>query len=208
MTDYLSVLSELKSVYDARAELRDRNPVQEWKMALWSQFLLRMQAEELTSLLEIGAGTGQAARFFQDAGLKVVCTDLSSEMVRLCRAKGLEAHAMDFLGLDFPDGRFDGLYAQNCLLHVPKSDFTQVLQAIRRVVRPEGLLFLGVYGGKDFEGVWEEDAYEPKRFYSLYTNDGMQSILEQFFEVLSFQVIPMEGRTIAEFQAITLRNRQ
>ena len=68
MTDYNSVTSELKSAYNDKAELRDRNRVQEWKKTLWSQFLRRLQAEELTSLLEIGAGTGQAARFFQDAG--------------------------------------------------------------------------------------------------------------------------------------------
>ena len=208
MTDYNSVTSELKSAYNDKAELRDRNRVQEWKKTLWSQFLRRMQAEELTSLLEIGAGTGQAARFFQDAGLAVVCTDLASEMVRLCREKGLEAHEMDFLHLDFPDGHFDGLFAQNCLLHVPKRDLTRVLQAIRRVVRPGGLLFLSVYGGQDFEGVWEDDGYEPKRFYAFYKEDELRSILERYFQILSFEVVPIEGPRFADFQAITLRNRR
>ena len=206
MTDYTSVSTELKNAYDDKAEQRDRNPAQEWKVALWSQFLQRLQAEGMNSLLEIGAGTGQAARYFQDAGLNVVCTDLSPEMVRLCRAKGLEAHEMDFLRLDFPDGNFDGLFAQNCLLHVPKSEFTRVLQAIRRVVRPEGLLFVGAWGGQDFEGVWEDDGYDPKRFYALYKDEEMRSIMERFFRVLSFQVIPMEGHRFGHFQAITLRN--
>ena len=208
MPDYTSVTSDLKSAYDDKAEQRDRNPVPEWKKTLWLQFLRRLQAENLTSLLEIGSGTGQAARFFQDAGLAVVCTDLAPEMVRLCRAKGLEAYEMDFLHLDFPDGHFDGLFAQNCLLHVPKRDLTRVLQAILRVVRPGGLLYLGVYGGQDFEGVWEEDGYEPKRFYAFYTEDEMRSILERYFQILSFEVIPIQGPRFADFQAITLRNRQ
>lgn len=165
-----------------------------------------LQREKAKNLLEIGAGTGQAGRYFQDAGLDVVCTDLSAEMVHLCREKGLKAHVMAFTALDFPDGHFDGLFAQNCLLHVPKEEFSGVLKAIRRVVRPQGLLYIGGYGGRDFEGVWEEDQYEPKRFYALYNDEAMRSILKQFFEIVSFDVIPMGGKRFADFQAITLRN--
>ncbi len=206
MTDYRFVASELRRAYDAKAEQRDRNPVRDWQKALWAQYLQSLQDEDLTSLLEIGAGTGQAAHFFQSAGLEVVCTDLSPEMVRLCREKGLEAFEMDFLRLDFPDGHFDGLFAQNCLLHVPKADFADVLQEIRRVVRPEGLIFIVMHGGRSFEGVREEDFYEPKRFYALYTEDELRAILERFFQVLSFKSIAREGPDGASYQAITLRN--
>ena len=206
MTDYRFVASELRRAYDAKAEQRDRNPVRDWQKALWAQYLQSLQDEDLTSLLEIGAGTGQAAHFFQSAGLEVVCTDLSPEMVRLCREKGLEAFEMDFLRLDFPDGHFDGLFAQNCLLHVPKADFADVLQEIRRVVRPEGLIFIVMHGGRSFEGVREEDFYEPKRFYALYTEDELRAILERFFQVISFKSIAREGPDGASYQAITLRN--
>jgi SAM-dependent methyltransferase len=200
------VASDLKRAYDAKAEERDRNPVRDWQKALWTQCLQSFQEEGLRSLLEIGAGTGQAAHFFQSAGLEVVCTDLSPEMVRLCREKGLEAHEMDFLRLDFPDGHFDGLFAQNCLLHVPKEDFADVLQEIRRVVRPGGLIFIVMHGGRSFEGVREKDFYEPKRFYALYADDELRRILERFFQVLSFQVITRGEESGDSRQAVSLRN--
>ncbi len=208
MTDYRFVASELKRAYDAKAEQRDRNPVRDWQKALWAQYLQSLQDEDLTSLLEIGAGTGQAAHFFQSAGLEVVCTDLSPEMVRLCREKGLEAYEMDFIRLDFPAGHFDGLFAQNCLLHVPKADFAEVLQEIRRVVRPGGLIFIVMHGGRSFEGVREEDFYEPKRFYALYADDELRRILERFFQMLSFQAIAREKEGADSHQAILLRNRR
>jgi len=207
VTDYRFVASELKRAYDAKAEQRDRNPIREWQKELWVQYLQNLKDEDLTSLLEIGAGTGQAAHFFQGAGLEVVCTDLSPEMVRLCREKGLEAFEMDFLKLDFPDGRFDSLFAQNCLLHVPKEDFADVLQEIQRVVRPGGLIFIVMHGGRSFEGVREEDFYEPKRFYALYANDELRRILERFFLILSFQAIARDEESADYNQAILLRNR-
>ena len=227
MTDYSSVYNsvttELKSAYDARAEERDSRPVHAWKQEQWAKFLDRLQVENAArppqgqqegggestiSLLDIGAGTGPAGRFFQDAGLAVVCTDLSPEMVRMCRAKGLEAYVMDFLHLDFPSGRFDALLAQNCLLHVPKVEFERVLQAIGRVVRAGGLLFIGGHGGQEYEGVWKEDNYEPKRFYALYSHERLRSILERHFDIIEFEVIRSEGGRFGDIQAITLRKRE
>ena len=83
----------------------------------------------------------------------MVATDLSAEMVRLCRDKGLTAHVMDFMGLDFPSTSFDAVYAFNCLLHVPSADFIPVLMHIRGVIKPGGLLFLGRWGDVDYAGV-------------------------------------------------------
>ena len=167
---YKGVIDHLRHAYDSRAQERETRPISDWKIQERARFLSLLQAEGKRRLLEIGAGAGYHARFFQDSGLEVVCTDLSPELVRLCREKGLTAYEMDFLGLEFPTESFDAVFALNCLLHVPRRDLPRVLRAIRAVLGPGRLFYLGVYGGKPHEGVWPDDTYEPKRFFCFQTD--------------------------------------
>ena len=113
-------------------------------------------------MLEIDAGTGQDSAYFQEEGFAVVAAELSAVMVEHCRAKGIEAYAMDFLHLNFPVGSFDTVFAMNCLLHVPNHDLPAVLAAVRTVLRPGGLFFVGVYGGNESaEGPIDDDEHVP-----------------------------------------------
>jgi len=202
---YNQVIQDLRQAYDRKAEERDHKELSPSKLRERDQFLSLLQQEGKQTLLEIGAGTGQFSKFFQDSGLTVVCTDLSPEMVRLCRAKGLTAYTMDFLSLDFADGSFDAVFALNCLLHVPKKDLPQVLGRIRAVLKPGGLFYLGMYGGKEQEGVWPEDDYEPKRFFCFHTDDQLRAAVSQFFRVESFQQILLEADEEFHFQSLILR---
>src|SRR3712207_2904252 len=104
---YGEVTASLREFYDQNVEDRDRSPLAPWKVEERAHFLRMLQQVGKASLLEIGAGTGKDGKFFQDSGLQVVCTDLSPEMVKSCREKGLTAYVMDFLSLDFPDASFD-----------------------------------------------------------------------------------------------------
>lgn len=209
---YETVVEQLRSAYDGSAAKRDEMPKTAWKLAERAAFLERLQAEGCTRLLELGAGTGQDSLFFQQHGLGVVATDLSREMVERCRAKGLEAYEMDFLGLDFPPAYFDAAYALNCLLHVPSAELPKVLAAIRRVVAPGGLFFLGVYGGEPFEGIWPDDKHDPPRFFSFRNDEQIQAFAERVFEIVDFHVVDPEGSAnlaahpgAFRFQSLTLR---
>ncbi|WP_231877756.1 methyltransferase domain-containing protein [Ferroacidibacillus organovorans] len=106
--------------------------------------------------------------------------------------------------LQFPDGHFDGVWTINCLLHVPKRDLPGVLAEVRRVLKPGGLFYFGVYGGMDFEGVWEADRYDPKRFFSFHTDAAIQETVRRFFTLESFRTIDY-GNEILHFQAMVLR---
>ena len=202
---YEELIDPLRYAYDLKADERDGYEISSWKIEERDRFLSLLKQEQKRSLLEIGSGPGKYGRFFQDNGLDVVCTDLSPEMVRLCREKGLTAYEMDFMNLDFPDRSFDAVFALNCLLHVPGNDLSCVLRAIQALLRPSGLFYMGVYGGKEFEGIWPEDRYEPKRFFSFHTDEWIQRAVTEYFEILSFRSIPLEEEQDMHFQSLTLK---
>ena len=182
--------TDLREAYDKRAVWRDKRLYPDWKERERANFLAHLQRENKRTLLEIGAGPGRDSLFFQQNGLEVVATDLSPEMVKLCREKGLTAHVMDFASLEFPE-RFDALYALNCLLHVPKKELPAILQRLHGLLKPEGLFYMGMHGGQDFEGIFEEDEHEPKRYFSLYLPKQIQAVVGRFFKPVYFKEIPL-----------------
>jgi SAM-dependent methyltransferase len=205
VTKYEEVMDALRRAYDCKVAERSGKEIAPWKMIETCNFLSLLQAEKKTDLLEIGAGTGTYGKFFQEHAMRVTCTDLSSEMVRHCREKGLTAHEMDFMNLDFPPNTFDAVFAMNCLLHVPKEILPLVLDSLHRLMRQNGLFYWGQYGGMDREGPWEEDHYEPKRFFALYLDDDLREIAGRTFEVVSFRRIELADESGMHFQALTLR---
>jgi SAM-dependent methyltransferase len=202
MTD--DVTRILRQAYDRRVEERAVRPAPEWETAERDIFLEVLRAERTVSLLELGAATGSDAAVFKTRGLDVVCVDLSPQMVERCRARGLVAHVMDVADLRLPPDSFGAVYAMNCLVHVPKLQLRGALAGIRRVIRPGGLFYLGLYGGREFEGVWDDDDFEPKRFFCHHRDEDLRSLVGEFFTLESFRRVPHGWRGL-HFQSLILR---
>jgi SAM-dependent methyltransferase len=199
--------ADLRTAYDHRAEHRDTILIPPWMEAERANFLQMLQQEQKQTLLEIGAGPGRDSLFFQQQGLDVVATDLSAEHVRLCREKGLTANVVDFTNMPFDDASFDAVFALNCLLHIPKCDLPDALRSIDRVLARDGLFFMGVHGGRDQEGIFEDDKYRPKRFFSFYTDEQIQQIVSKQFDLLQFKRIATGDDSGLHFQSMFLRKR-
>jgi SAM-dependent methyltransferase len=202
---YHDDVHHLRDAYNGSANERNESVLAPWKLTERRRVLDMFRKHNAQRLLEIGAGTGRDAAFFRDGGLDVVCTDLSPEMVRHCRAKGLTAHAMDFLNFDFPQASFDAVYALNCLLHVPKRDLQAVLERVRFVLKPGGLFYVGVYGGRTWEGVAPFDWHDPKRFFSYYTDDDFLAAVAPPFDVIAFERMTVDLQDEYHFQSLMLR---
>jgi len=200
---------DLREAYDGNAQKRDSNLTQGWKIDVRHNFLSLLQQENKRSLLEIGAGHGRDSKFFQDEGLEVVCIDLSQEMVKLCRGKGITANVMDVADLQFPLDSFDAVYSLNSLLHIGRAELPSVLQSITEIIKPTGLFYLGTYGGHDFEGIKDNDTYTPKRFFSYYSDENIRRVVAGVFDVISFKrILLLPNNRDLHFQSLVLRNRK
>ncbi len=196
-------LADLVAAYDAYAPDREEMGEPDWRDDIRADFAARLPAG--AAVLEVGAGVGYTARWFADEGFDVTATDLSPANVALCRSKGVRAEVRDMADLGFAGESFDGVWAASCLMHVPDAELPGVLQEIARVLIPGGWFWAGTWGGADDEGVWEEDWYRPKRFYSIRADDRMRALYEPDFEVLSFTTLDPRPDLQWHYQSALLR---
>jgi SAM-dependent methyltransferase len=95
-------------------------------------------------VLDVGCGIGDFLRFRPGT----IGVDIDAEAVGWCRAQGLDARSMTPERLPFDDRVFDGVVLDNVLEHLAAPE--ALLDEIRRVLREEGRLIVGVPGSRGF----------------------------------------------------------
>ena len=79
--------------------------------------------------------------------------DGAERFVAMARAaSGCEVWRQDFLALDLPATRFDGVFANASLFHVPSAELPRVLGELRATLVPRGVLFCSNPRGTNEEG--------------------------------------------------------
>jgi SAM-dependent methyltransferase len=71
---------------------------------------------------------------------------------------GCEVWEQDFLALDLPAARFDGIFANASLFHVPAQELPRVLGELHAALKPRGVLFSSNPRGHNEEG-WNRGRY-------------------------------------------------
>jgi SAM-dependent methyltransferase len=203
--DQNNVLRDLIHSYDRAVNERDKYQVSDWKKHQRQRFLNLLNAEGKTKLIDIGSGTGIHGNFFQEQGIDVTCVDISPANVEKCKEKGLESYVLDVMDLASIGQFFDCAFALNSLLHIPTSQLSLTLSNIHDILKPGGLFFWGQYGGEYREGVYNEDKYEPKRFFSLLDDTQIQEKASKVFDIEDFVTINIKDVTPLYFQSLILR---
>jgi len=153
------------------------------------------------AVLSVGSGPGRDGLLLKERGFTVTCLDASKEMVKLCEEKGFHSVLGDFNDMPFDEASFDGVWAYTSLLHVEKSQVHKALQEIKRVLKPGGILGLGLIEGET-EEYRESSGIKMPRWFSFYRKEEIGLLLKkEGFEIIHFEQFKPGSKNYLNFIA-------
>ncbi len=110
-------------------------------------------------LLDFGCGPGRDLKSFEALGHRATGLEGSPLLAAMARANsGCRVLEQNFIELDLPASRFDGVFANAALFHVPSQELPRVLRELHATLKPGGVLFSSNPRGEGREG-WDGDRY-------------------------------------------------
>ena len=134
---------------------------------------------------QFGCGPGRDLKTLRDLGHEAIGLEGAEAFTEMAREySGCEVWVQDFLTLDLPPARFDGIFANASLFHVPPKELPRVLSELRAALKPRGVLFSSNPHGNDTEEVRPDGrygAYHSPETWRRYMNGAGFSELTHFF---------------------------
>ncbi|MHB8974210.1 MAG: class I SAM-dependent methyltransferase [Pirellulaceae bacterium] len=145
----------------------------------WITLCLSM-LEGKRTVVDIGSGPGNFARFFVDAGYDVTCTDISTEMVRAAtsRLPGITGIVSDMRNMPFDNNRFDCVFCAYSINHVIREDFPATLDEFGRILGPGGVLCLMAKTGSDTYEFSNSGNPQSRGIMCLFSSDEVISAVQ------------------------------
>lgn len=111
------------------------------------------------TILDLGCGPGRDLMTFKGMGHVAVGVEGAANLAAMARMNsGCEIWQQDLLALDLPQQRFDGIFANAVLFHVPGQELPRVLRQLHATLKPRGVLFSSNPRGCNEEG-WQGGRY-------------------------------------------------
>lgn len=157
--DLQHIADETLAHYEARAEsfwqgTRDHDVSQ--NIAALLRF---MDVPAPFEILDFGCGPGRDLQTFTEMGHHATGLEGTPRFAAMARQhSGCEVLEQSFLALDLPASRFDGVFANAALFHVPSQELPRVLRALLDTLKPGGVLFCSNPRGQGQEG-WQAGRY-------------------------------------------------
>ena len=136
------------------------------------------------AILDFGCGPGRDLAYFRSLGHEAVGLEACRAFCAMARRhSGCEVIEQDFLTLSLAltlgRERYDGVFANASLFHVPSRELPRVLMEVRLAMKPRGVLFCSNPRGKNEEG-WHGGRYgvywELERWTAIVTAAGFEEI--------------------------------
>jgi SAM-dependent methyltransferase len=110
-------------------------------------------------LLDFGCGPGRDLMTFRQLGHRATGLEGSAQLAAMARRhSGCEVLEQNFLRLDLPGARFDGVFANAVLFHIPGQELARILRQLHATLKPNGVLFSSNPRGDGQEG-WNGGRY-------------------------------------------------
>ena len=156
--DLGTIASRTLEHYDRRAEdfwagTRDHDVSQNI-----AALLDHIQGTPPFTILDFGCGPGRDLKAFTDLGHIAIGLEGSPRFAAMAREQGFEVLQQNFLELDLPSEKFDGVFANASLFHVPSQELPRVLKELHATLKPGGVLFSSNPRGTNQEG-WNGGRY-------------------------------------------------
>ncbi|HEX2543017.1 MAG TPA: class I SAM-dependent methyltransferase [Caldimonas sp.] len=111
------------------------------------------------TLLDLGCGPGRDLKTFTERGHLAIGFEGSPRFAAMARAhSGCEVWEGNLLAMSLPPARFDGVFANAVLFHVPSAELPRVLRELHATLKPGGVLFSSNPRGQGQEG-WQGERY-------------------------------------------------
>ena len=176
------IRAALRTFYDGEMNDRASRPVAPERVQQLEDFLSALRERDATSVLEVGCGAGRDGAVIHRAAFDYTGVDLSATAIEVCSTLGLRAVQADATRLPFEDNTFDAAWSMSTLMHLPKEDFGSALQELRRVVRPGGIVDIGVWGhieNRDWSSI-------DGRFFRHRSDETLKAELAQLGTIVDF----------------------
>jgi SAM-dependent methyltransferase len=113
-----------------------------------------IEGEAPFAILDFGCGPGRDLKRFTELGHAPIGLDGTAEFAAMARQhSGCEVWQQNFIALDLPPERFDGVFANASLFHVPSTALPRVLGELYATLKPGGVLFASNPRGDNQEGM-------------------------------------------------------
>jgi SAM-dependent methyltransferase len=136
------------------------------------------------TILDLGCGPGRDLKTFRGLGHEVIGVEGAPRLAAMARAwSGCEVWEQNLLALDLPPARFDGVFANAVLFHVPTEALARVLGELHATLKPGGVLFSSNPRGDGREG-WNGrrfGAYHDRAAWTRHLEAAGFAELEHFY---------------------------
>ena len=138
-------------------------------------------------VLDVGCGFGRDCKTLADNGFDVYGIDLSKNMIKKAKSFDSRCHfyVRDMMNPEFEDNLFEGIWCTCALLHLNKQDARIALKEFNRVLKKEGIVYLGLKEG-DTEGLIKDPRYNgAEKYYTHYRESEFIELLKNAgFEIV------------------------